>query len=344
MKALVKIRREYGSVEIIDVPRPEICNNEDIIVEVKSAAICGSDIHAYEYLPTYQFIKIPVIMGHEFSGIVKEIGPKVAAFKPGDRVMGESVKYCGYCKNCRTGNTHICYQFQMRGLHVDGCMSELKKIHEKFLHHLPEGLSFNEGAAAQACTVSVHALIDKTPISPGDIVVVFGPGIVGQTAAQLAKVKGAGEVFLVGTNQDEGLRLEMGRSLGFHIINVEKQDLQEELTRICGAEKADVAIECSGAAKALKDCVSLLRRGGHLTIVGIYSKPVELNVAQMVRSELKVNMSYSAKWDDYENTLAFLEKNILHIKSLLKEYPFDLAESAFEDALARRVVKPVLIL
>jgi len=341
---LVKTRREYGSIEITDVPMPETCHDEDVIVEVKSAAICGSDLHVYEYLPTYQFIKVPVIIGHEFSGIVKEVGPKVTAFKLGDRVMGESVKYCGYCKNCRTGNTHICYQFQMRGLHVDGCMSEFKKIGEKFLHHLPEGLSFNKGAAAQACTVSTHALVDRTPISPGDIVVVFGPGIVGQIAAQLAKVKGAGEVFLVGTNQDEGLRLEMGRSMGFHIINVEKQNLQEELTRICGAEKVDVAIECSGAAKALKDCVSLLRRGGHLTIVGMPSQPIELNVALMVRSELTVNMSYSSKWDNYEKTLDYLAKGILYIKPLLKEYPFDLAESAFEDALAKRVVKPVLIL
>lgn len=344
MKAVVKTRREYGAVEILDLPDPEIVQADDVIVEVKSAAICGSDIHAYEYQPTYHFIKVPVIMGHEFSGIVKKVGPGVTCFKPGDRVMGESNQYCGSCENCRTGRTHICYEFLMRGLHIDGCMSEYKRIQEKFLHHLPANLSFSEGAAAQACTVSTHALIDKTPISPGDIVIVFGPGIVGQAAAQLAKVKGAGEVFLIGTDQDEGLRLEMGKMMGFRAINVNKQDLQEELVRVCGTAKADVAVECSGSGQALQDSVSQLRRGGHLTVVGIYSKAVELDVAQMVRSEFTVNMSYSSKWEDYEKTLAYLAQGTMNIKPLLCDYPLLRADSAFQDALAKRVAKPVLVI
>lgn len=343
MKAIVKISRKYGGIKIKEIPEPDICDDKDVIVEVKSAAICGSDIHAYEYQSTYEFIKIPVVMGHEFSGIVRKIGTKVSKFKLGDRVMGESVKYCGSCNNCRNGKTNICHYLKLRGLHIDGCMSQFKKMHEKYLHQLPENLSFSEGAAAQACTVSTHALIYKTRLLPGDNVVVFGPGIVGQSAAQLAKMRGASKVFLIGTNVDEGLRLKMGRQSGFYAVNVEKQDLQKELLKFCKTDKVDVVIESSGSARALHDSIEILKQGGHLTIVGIYSKPIEIDISKMVRSEFMVSMSYSSVWDDYERTLKFLSEGILCIHPFLKEYPYYLAESAFEDALSRRVVKPVLI-
>lgn len=344
MKAVVKHKREYGFVEVMDVPEPKILNDDDVLVEVKSAAICGSDLHAYEYPTSYEFIQVPVILGHEFSGIVKDVGNKVTLFKPGDIVMGESNKYCGVCSNCRVGKTNICYNSLMTGLHIDGTMAEYVCTSEKYLHRVPKGLSFSEAAASQACTISVSGVIDKTNVVPGDIAVVFGPGIVGQTAAQLLKLMGAGLVFLVGTDQDEVLRLPIARDMGFHTININKQNLVDEIKKISGVEKVDTVVECSGAISAFNNGIELLKKGGQLTVLGIYNQPFSVPVTSLVRNEIIINTSYTSKPSHYEKTLELLSKGMIDIKPLCKEYDFKDADLAFKDGLDKSVAKPILTL
>lgn len=344
MKAVVKYKREYGCVKVMDVPEPKIINDDDVLVEVKSAAICGSDLHAYEYPVSYEFIQVPIILGHEFSGIVKAVGKNVKSFNPGDVVMGESNKYCGVCSNCRVGKTNICYNSLMTGLHIDGTMAEYVCISEKYLHNVPKGLSFSEAAASQACTISVSGVIDKTNVVPGDSAVVFGPGIVGQTAAQLLKLKGAGHVFLVGTDQDETLRLPIARDMGFNTINVNKQNLLEEVLKVTGEEKVDTVVECSGAISAFNNGIELLKKGGQFTVLGIYNQPFNVSVTALVRNEIVINTSYTSKPNHYEKTLELLSRGMINIKPLCKEYAFEDAELAFKEGLDKSVAKPILIL
>ncbi|MGI6574906.1 MAG: alcohol dehydrogenase catalytic domain-containing protein [bacterium] len=343
MRAVVKTKREKGSVQVIDVCEPFIGDDYDVIVAVKAAAICGSDIHAYEYLPSYEFMKVPVILGHEFSGIVIDVGPKVTKFKYGDKVMGESNLYCGVCPNCLTGNTNICYSSKMRGLHIDGCMSQLTRINEKFLHHIPDNISFSEAAAAQACTISLHAMLE-TEVFPGDNVVIFGPGIVGHTVAQILKLRGANEVFLVGTNKDEAVRLKAAEDIGLRTININKSNVKDEIKNICKMDTADTVIECSGSATAFNEGIHLLKRGGQLVIVGIYADLVTVPLTYLVRNQIRIRTSYTSTWYDYEKTLELLGKQVINIKQLCTEYLLDDVESAFNDAIEKKVIKPVLII
>ncbi|OAT79330.1 zinc-binding dehydrogenase [Desulfotomaculum copahuensis] len=339
--AIVKEERKKGAVKIRDVHTPEPGNGE-VLIRVKSTAICGSDLHAYEYPNGYEFMKIPVILGHEYSGVVEDLGYGVTLFKPGDRVMGESNRYCGICPNCRSGRTNICDRNLMTGLHIDGGMAEYISVPQNLVHHLPISLSYSEAAVAQPCSVSLHAVFDNSSIRPGDAVAVFGPGVVGLMAAQGAQVLGAAEVVLIGTAADARSRLPVARSLGLKTIISEEQDLLEAFAGHTGRTRADVVLECSGAAEAIRDAVKLVRKGGSITLVGIYGSPANVFFSSLVRSEIYVRTSYTATWKNYEQSMQLIASGLVQVKPIINEYPFRDGMQAFADALAKKALKPVL--
>ncbi len=342
MKAIVKTKREYGSVEIIDVPDPEEPSGNEVLVDVRSSAICGSDVHSYEYIPSSHFIKVPVILGHEFSGVVKAIGKDVTKYKVGDRVMGESNKYCGVCENCRIGKTNVCNNSLMRGLTFDGVMAEQVKIGDNFLHKLSDDTPFEYAAVAQPCSVVVHGVFDNCNVMPGDSVVVFGPGIMGNAAAQLARIKGAGNVFLVGTNQDADMRLPIAENMGFIPVNAQEQSLEEVIFAYTGKKSVDVVIECSGAPSALSDGSKIIKKNGYLTVLGIYGRNVELDITNLVRKEVNVRTSYTSTWNNYETALDLIGKCLLNLSPLCTVYDYNDALQAFQDAIDKTVLKPIL--
>lgn len=341
MYGIVKTHKECGHVSLEEVPKPVIADVHDVLVEVHSAAICGSDLHAYEYIPSYQsFMKVPVVLGHECSGIVVGVGKDVTEFKIGDRVMGESNIYCGKCKNCREGNTHICEHNLMRGLTTDGVMREYVVFGEKNLHHVPSNLSFSEGAAAQAATVSVHGVLRRFNISVGSTVIVTGVGIIGLVAAQLARLCGAGNVTVVGTDADMATRMPIAESLGFHTLNCQKQSIWEYLQDSIG-DKADYVIECSGAGSAIDAIPTYIRKGGEALLLGLPGREVSFKFADIIRSEINIRTAYTSTWKDYEETLHLLGSGAMSIAPMIKEYSLNKVEEAFEAGVSKTVLKPV---
>jgi len=341
LKAIMKVRGEFGAVEVADVTKPEIVAGNDVLLRVHSAAVCGSDIHAYEYIPSYQsFMKIPVVLGHEACGVVEAVGSDVTQFRPGDKVMGESNIYCGKCRNCRTGFTNICDNNLMRGLTTTGVMQEYVIFKEKNLHSVPDSLSFDEGASAQACTVSSHGVLHRIDINAGDAVVVTGVGIIGMAAAQLARLKGA-NVILVGTDDDESIRLPIARTMGFRTLNCQKEDVVSASAEHFG-RKADFVLECSGASSAIVSASDTVRKGGTILLLGLVGKDVPFPFAKVIRSEVNVITSYTSTWIDYEETLEFIRTGALDIKPFLSVYSVDEGVCAFEDAYRKKVLKPVI--
>lgn len=343
MKAFVKTARKYGATNLQEVPKPQVAAGQ-VLIKIKATAVCGSDLHAYEYPPGYEFINIPVTLGHEYSGIVEQVGAGVQQFKPGDRVMAESNQYCGHCVNCHTGRTNICQHNKMTGLHIDGGLAEYICVPERIVHLIPAAVSFAEAAVAQPCSVSLHGVFDRSGIKPGDTVIVFGPGIVGLMAAQGAKIMGASKVFVVGTNADAVRRLPLAKQMGFIAINCETQEIKAAVQAELGHIELDAAIECSGAIGAVQSCIDLVRKGGSLTLLGIYSKALDIFFTPLIRNEIAINTSYTCTWSNYEQALKLIACGQINLKPLLSIYNFADCQQAFQDALDKKVLKPVLIL
>ena len=346
MIAITKTKREYGALEILNVEKPRASDLQpnECIVQIAACAICGSDVHNYEYIPSSAYMTVPVVIGHEYSGIVTEVGSAVIAFAPGDHVVGEAVEGCGFCENCRTGNTQVCLNFRTRGIIKDGAMTEYMIVEERFLHHLPHHVPFVIAAATQPCAVAVHGVFDNCDIQPCDTVVVFGPGIIGHAAAQLAKVKGAGHVFLAGTDADVDSRLSLAPELGLIPVNVEREDIKQRVRDVTGREFVDVAIECSGAASALTTAISSLRKNGYLTLIGIFAKPIEVSVTDLVRKEINIRTSYTGTWANYEMAIRLIAGGKLKLETLCTPYPYTEVLNAFQNAVDRTVLKPVIVM
>ncbi|MDR2529541.1 MAG: alcohol dehydrogenase catalytic domain-containing protein [Synergistaceae bacterium] len=337
----MKLRKENGAVEVVDIEKTAGPADDEVLLRVHSAAVCGSDVHAYEYIPSYQaFMKVPIVLGHEGAGVVEARGRNVTQFKPGDRVMGESNIYCGHCRNCHLGLTNICDKNLMRGLTTTGVMQEYALFNEKNLHLVPTALSFDEGAAAQACTVSAHGVLHRVSVNAGDNVVVMGAGIIGIVAAQLARLKG-GNALLVGTDDDEAARLPIARKMGFQTVNCQKEDVAVYAEKLFG-RKADFTLECSGAASAVVSAVDATKKGGTILLLGLVGKDVPFPFAKATRLEINIITSYTSTWIDYEETLAFLASGALDIKPLLSVYPVQEGVKAFEDAVSKKALKPVI--
>ena len=343
MKAYVKTKREFGAVEFIEIPKPAP-KDDEVLIQIKASAICGSDLNAYKYPPSYEFIKVPVALGHEYSGIVEAVGKNVTLYKVGDRVVGESNQYCGHCQNCHEGRTNVCENNLATGLHIDGAMAEYIAVRERLVHPIPDNVSFIHAALAQPCAISFHGVFDRGEVRPGDSVAVSGPGIVGFMAARAAQLKGAKKVFLLGTNADMAARLPIAPKWDIVPINIETQDVSAEIKKHTGDDKVDVAIECSGATPAIAAAVNLVRKGGSLSLLGIYAKPDMFHFTSVLRTEIRINSSYNCIWKNYEQALQLMSQGMLDLDPVIALYDFEDGLQAIQDGLDQKVLKPVLVM
>lgn len=342
MLAVVKTDRAPGMLEIINVkvPRP---NAEQVLIKVAACAICGSDVHVFAYDHGYEFIPIPLIFGHEFSGTITEIGSGVKGWQIGDRVVVEAGHYCGYCYQCRLGRTQGCENIKIPGLHKDGGMAEYAITSSCYLHHLDSRLNFLQGSVVEPTGVAVHGVVDNCNISIGDIVIVNGPGFIGLMAAQVARAMGAGEVIVTGITVDENLRLPLARKLGLQTICLGNETLSEGLKRITGQNEADVVVECSGSTEAMVTSLDVLRRGGKMCLVGIYSQPAEIFFTPLIRKEVSISTTYNAKWVNYRQAMDLIGDGLIQVEQIINEFRMENALEAFEGSLNKTISKGVIV-
>src|SRR5215211_1207050 len=221
MTGLVQYELRPKAVELRELPVPEI-GEGDVLLRVGAVSVCGSDIHQYHNKQSWP-VRVPVVLGHEFSGVVAEVGKRVRGFKEGDRVVSETAaSICGQCIYCRAGQYNLCPHRSGFGYGTDGAMAEFVRVPERCLHHIPASLSSERAALTEPCCVGYNAVAVKSHIKPGDIVVVLGPGPIGLLAAEIARVSGAGTLVVSGMSQDES-RLAAARALGVtYAVNCEE--------------------------------------------------------------------------------------------------------------------------
>jgi threonine dehydrogenase-like Zn-dependent dehydrogenase len=247
MKAFVKVRPEPGGVEYLDWDVPSI-GGGDVLIQVKAAGLCGTDMHLYEWpesiVREYK-PKLPVVMGHEFSGVVAEVGSKVKNVKAGDRVTVNPLLYCEQCYFCKDGKQNICDNRPLLGLGVDGAFAESMAVRSSNVYRLDDAVPFDVGALSELTCVGLHA-IGRVRLTGGDTVAVVGAGPLGFIMAVLAKHSGALRVFVTGLKADRE-RLELAGKIGAIPIMVEREDPREQILEYTDGLGADVVFETAGA-------------------------------------------------------------------------------------------------
>lgn len=287
MKALVKLKPGPENV-VMDVPVPEI-KEDEILIRVKAAAVCGSDMHKFHWDPSmYMYEKyLPLIFGHEFSGVVEKTGSAIdpAAAKPGDRVSINNAHACGICPACRKGLIMMCPEFYWNGGTKDGAFAEFTVVKADQIIKMPDDMSFVAGSLIEPLGVAANA-VEKLGIGLGSKVGVIGAGTIGLFTALMAKAAGASDVTIFGLRSDIQ-RLELAvKELGTdrYVIN-DEQDPLAEVQALTGGMGLDVVFECSGVPKMVNLALSLIRMAGKVGVVGIYSGNGELDLSTMVRTQ-----------------------------------------------------------
>jgi L-iditol 2-dehydrogenase len=328
MKALVKYAQGPGNLEIRDVEEPSAGKGQ-VKIQIIEAGICGSDIHIYHSdiaIP----VRPPVTIGHEFAGVVAEVGEGVTAFKIGDRVVSETAyHYCGKCDFCREGWYNLCVERRTLGYWFNGIFTKYTVVPEGRVHLIPEGVSFTAAAMTEPLACVVHAVEDLCKIVPEDVVLVSGPGSIGLMAAQLAKAHGA-KVVISGTNMDAE-RLALATKLGAdYAVNIQQEDLSKLLMDITGGYGPDAVLECSGAAPAINAALRLIKKRGYFTQIGLTGKKIEFDIEAINYKEMHFSGSIGSRNASWRMALKLQGSGKLQLEPLVShKFPITQWEEAF---------------
>ena len=341
MKAFVKTGHQPGDAGVRDVSvvRP---GPGEVLLGVASCGVCGSDVHAFRSDPGFEWVTTPVTLGHEFSGIVEEVGPGVTRVSPGDRVVAVAVQGCGRCETCLSDATQLCPDRVAIGLSRDGGMAEYAVMSEQHLVPVPEGLDLAVAALGEPLSVAVHAVDVRAEIEPGQRVVVSGPGPIGVLCGMLVRHRQS-EVLLTGVEQDSASRLPAAERVGLRTANLNEKPLEEHLRDSFGDYAPDVWIESSGSVRALDSALESVRPGGTVGVVGLYAEEMRFSPTDAVRREISLMFSYSCNYADYQTALDLLGTGAIDPDPLLSKYPLGSAPEAFEAVGQGRTVKAMLL-
>jgi threonine 3-dehydrogenase len=341
MKALLKQEAGKGA-RLVTVPIPKPGQGE-ILVKIRASSICGTDVHIYTWDPWAQGrIKTPLIFGHEFAGDVVEVGSGVSSVKVGDFVSAETHIVCNSCMQCRTGKAHVCQSCEIIGVDRQGCFAEYIVIPAGNAWQNPMDMdpaiaALQEPLGNAVHTVFAGAITAKT-------VLVTGCGPIGVLAAGVARAVGATRVIAADLN---AYRLELAKSLGAtDIINCAETDLVQGVEALLGKDGVDVVLEMSGASSAITQGLHLVKNGGRMSILGIPSHPVELDITKdIVFKGVTVNgITGRAMYDTWYTTRGLLESGALNVEPLITHrFKLEEFEKAFEVMISGNSGKVVLI-
>lgn len=293
MKALVY--HGGGTNRVEDVPKPVIQGPEDAIVRVTTTAICGSDLHIlHGFLP----VEPGTVIGHEFVGVVEEVGSAVTKVKPGDKVLSMAGVNCGRCRNCRNRLIFACENGGIFGCgpmfgNLQGVQAEYARVMyaDETLEKIPEGLTdeqvlFVGDILATAYMGVVGVNPDGKGIQPGSVVAIFGAGPVGLCTVAVARLFGASQVIVLDMLD---YRLEVARRMGADkVINITQADPVASIMDITGGQGADLVVEAAGSREAFLNCLAVASIGGTVSVVGVISEPVEITFQQIIHKNITI--------------------------------------------------------
>jgi len=317
MQAVVKYGDQDGNVEVRDIPEPTSPGANQVLLEVKAAGVCGSDIHMWREHHSWT-IKLPLVLGHEFCGVVVDVGEGVTNFQAGDRVVCETASWvCGQCVYCLSGNYNMCPHRKGYGALADGAFTKYVTARPQILHRIPSNVPFEHAALTEPICVAYNALVEKTAMKPGDMVVIQGPGPIGIMALMVAKLRGASTTIVLGTDADEH-RLEVASELGAtYAINIQRENPAALVKSLGDGFGANLVVDCTGVSKALKQSMELVRPNGTITKIGWGPQPLDFNLDPIVGKAVTLQGSFSHTYPTWERALGLLSSGQINLKPVI---------------------------
>jgi len=329
MKALVLNR--YSQLDYQEFPAPAPAADE-VLVRVRACGVCGSDIHGWDGSTGRR--QPPLIMGHEASGEIAAVGPRVERWRTGDRVTFDSTIYCGECAWCRAGRVNLCENRRVVGVspgeyRQHGAFAEFVALPARVLYALPPALTFERAAMVEPVSIAVHA-VQRVKISPTDSAVVVGTGMIGLLVVQALRWAGCGNVIAVDIDDQ---KLALARELGaLHALRSDTGDAAAEIQKLTGGRGADFSFEVVGFTPTLDLALRALRKGGTAVLVGNLSPKTDFPLQLVVTRELTVLGSCSSA-GEYPVCLDLIARGVIRVDPLISA----VAPLAEGDAWFRRL-------
>ena len=328
--ALVNYSPAPNSVELRQVPVPDPGPGE-VLVDVRAVAVCGSDLHQWHGSHGWK-VNYPVVLGHEFAGVVAQVGDAPCSFEAGSRVVSETAAVINPGSVwTRSGLYNLDPARKGFGYGVDGAMARYICVPDRCLHALADEVTMDQAALTEPCCVAYNAAVNNANIRPGDRVVVLGPGPIGILCGVMAQLQGA-EVAIVGLSRDR-LRLEVAAQYGMTVL-------------VRNAESwtgADVVIDATGNSRALEVALNLVRPAGWITKVGWGTEPCGFSLDPLVQKNVTLRGSFSHNYPVWESVLRLLTSGRLNVKPLIGgRWPLAQWRDAFEAMDSGQIIKAVI--
>ena len=330
MKAITVYGPKDARMETVPIPE---ATGDMIVAKVMRTGVCATDLSIYSGDSSFirsGEIKYPVRFGHEWAGVVTAVGPEVKDFKPGDRVYADNFVSCGKCPACLAKDYMKCPHNRSVGTvnTWDGCFAEYMQMPERHVYHLPDELSMDEGALIEPASIAYDAFRGVS-LGNGDTAVVFGTGAIGMVSAWLAKYYGAGQVILVGRNDD---KLDVAKQIGAdQVINGRKEDAVKKVFELTGGHGANLVVETSGSGSALKDSISVCRRYARISVVSFYEHDLDgLPIDPLVLGCLSM-VGAAGRYGNATAVCEIMKNNPVKLTPVFSHHiPFEKALDVFE--------------
>ena len=340
---VLKAEKEVGFEER---PIPSIKSPYDVLVQVNFTGICGSDVHYWQHGRIGHYVvKEPMVLGHESSGTILEVGESVTTLKKGDRVAMEPGVPCRRCIRCKDGKYNLCLDMAFAATPpIDGTLAKYYVLPEDFCYQLPESMSLEEGALIEPLAVAVH-ITKQSNIKHGDSVVVFGAGPVGLLCCAVSKALGASKVVSVDIQKN---RLEFAKEYAAtSTYESQKISAQENAANLRKENDLplgfDVAIDASGAAPSVQTAIHALRNGGSYVQGGMGADDITFPIMAACTKELKISGSFRYGSGDYKLAVDMVANGQVDVKKLITgKVSFKDAEQAFNDVKGGKGIKTLI--
>ncbi len=339
MKGLAKLKSEPGIWQVDDAPVPDIGPN-DVLIKIRKSAICGTDLHIYKWDEWAQkTIPVPMIVGHEYFGVIERIGSEVRHLKKGQRVSGEGHIVCGYCRNCRAGKRHLCRNTQGVGVNRQGSFAEYLSLPATNVFPIPDDIGDDIAAIFDPFGNAVHTALSFD--LAGEDVLITGAGPIGVMAVAVCKHAGARNVVVTDVNP---YRLDLAKTLGAtYAMDARQETLKNIMPKLGMTEGFDVGLEMSGIESAFKGMIATMNHGGKIAMLGIPPGPMSIDWNQIIFKGLVIKGIYGREmFETWYKMTAMLQSGLDIRPVITHRLPIERFQEGFEIMKSGRCGKVIL--